>query len=122
MKEQIQKIVKYIHKNYDKFPKSKLDGEEMVIFATGDFGGEYGYGSSDLDGFAVNKDGKLLWVYASGCSCNCGTGSEEKDIKKFELIEIPDDVSKDLLKRIGEFEINKELFIKNTESHEYNSY
>lgn len=122
MKEEIQKILEYIVKNYEKFAKSKLDGEEFVVFATGDFEGEYGYGSSDLDGFATNKTGKLFWVYASGCSCNCSAGSEEKDLKILEITELPDDVSSDLLKMIGVFNTSKEDFIKKVGSYDYESY
>lgn len=122
MKKKIEKIVQYIHKNWEKFPKSFLDKEEYVIFSTGDFGGEYGYGSSDLEGYGVNKKGKLVWVFASGCSCSCSTGSAEKDLKSFEITNIPEDVSKDLLKRIGEFDTDKKLFIKNTITCSYDSY
>lgn len=122
MEKEIKKIVDFINKNWDKFPKSYLNKEEFVIFATGDFSGEYGYGSSDLEGYGVNKNGKLVWVYASGCSCNCGTDAEEKDIKKFLLEQIPDDVSIDLKKRIVEFNENIDNFIKNTIECSYDDF
>jgi len=122
METKIKKIVDYIKKNYNRLPKSKLDDEEVVIFTTGDFSGEYGYGSSDLEGYGVDKNGKLVWVYASGCSCNCGTGMEEKSIKTFGIEKIPDDVSDDLLKMIGLFEIDKAKFDSNIGSYIYNSY
>lgn len=122
MEKEVKKILKYIVSNYDKFNKSKLDNDEFVIFATGDFGGEYGYGSSDLEGFATNETGKLFWVYASGCSCNCNTGSEEKDLKIFEITKLPDDVSNDLLRMIGLFGTSKEEFVKNVGSYNYQSY
>ncbi len=121
MKEKLQKIAKWIKKNYTELPKSVIDDKELVIFATGDFSGEYGYGSSDLEGWGVDKDGKMFWAYASGCSCNCSAGTEEKEWKIMEATPLSEGGT-DLMAKIGLFEVDKEKFKESIGSHSYSSY
>ena len=90
----LTKICKFIKSNYKELPKSDIDKKELVIFATGDFDGEYGYGSSDLDSYGVDIDGKLYWAFASGCSCYCSAGSEEKSVKIVEIKNLDQDFIK----------------------------
>lgn len=118
---EITKIIKWIKDHYSELPESNIDGQKLVIFATGDFSGEYGWGSSDLEGWGVDEDGKLYWAYASGCSCNCGAGTVEKTVKVFELEKFEDGQT-DILKAIGLFITDKEKFKQSIESHEYKSY
>ena len=120
METQVKKICSWIKKNYKDLPKSKIDGKELVIFATGDFNGEYGWGSSDLESWGVDETGKLFWAYASGCSCNCGADTEEKTFKIFAVNGYKDET--DLLKIIGLFTSDKQAFKKSISSYEYNSY
>lgn len=121
MDKKLKKIASWIKKNYKELPESNIDGKKLVIFATGDFSGEYGYGSSDLESWGVDSEGKLFWAYASGCSCNCGADTEEKTFKVFELQKIENDET-DILKAIGLFEISKEDFKKSINSYNYQSY
>lgn len=121
MQEQVKQIIDWIKKNYAKLPVSNIDGKELVIFATGDFSGEYGYGSSDLESWGVDKDGKLFWAYASGCSCDCGAGVEEKTLKVFELEKFEDGQT-DILKAIGLFNSDKNKFKESIQGYEYKSY
>lgn len=120
MEKEIKKIVAYIKKNYNRLKKSNIDNKELVIFATGDFSGEYGYGSSDLEGWGVDIDGKLYWVYASGCSCNCSAGSDKKTIKMF--IAEPQEGCTDIMKAIGLFNTNKKKFDESLSELSYESY
>lgn len=120
MEKQVKKIINWIKKNYDSLPESIIEGKKLVIFATGDFRGEYGFGSSDLKAWGVDESGKLFWAYASGCSCNCGAGTEEKTIKIFEVEKFEDDT--DIVKAVGLFNTNKDLFKKSINSYEYKSW
>lgn len=124
MKEKLEKIGKWVKKNYKDLPKSSIDGKELVIFATGDFSGEYGYGSSDLQSWGFDAGGKLFWAYASGCSCNCSAGIEEADEKTWKVLQATPmgEDNTDLLKQIGLFEIDKEAFRKGIGSYSYESY
>jgi hypothetical protein len=121
MEKELKKIIKWIKENYKDLPKSKIDDKELIIFSTGDFSGEYGYGSSDLKSWGVDKDGKFFWAFASGCSCYCGTDAEEKDIKLFEVEKYPYSET-DLLKVIGLFNTDIEKFKENIASYEYSSW
>ena len=112
-------MLKLLKDNYEKLPKSKIDEEEFVIFATGKFEGEYGYGSSDLESYGIDKNGKLYWIYASGCSCHCDTWSEEKDIKVFEITEKD---PTDILKQFELFNLDKDEFLKGIKSYDYENF
>ena len=122
MKNNLIKLIKWVKKNYDSLPKSIIEGKELVIFATGDFGEEYGYGSSDLKAWGVDKEGKLFWAYASGCSCCCAAGTDEKTVKIFEA-EIPSEFqSTDLSSSVNMFIADLENFKEKISSHEYESW
>lgn len=121
MEKQLKKIISYIKKNYNDLKKSDIDGKELVIFATGDFSGEYGYGSSDLQAWGVDKNGKLFWAFASGCSCLCDAGTKEKDLKVFEVGEFNLD-NTNILKAIGLFLVDKDEFKKSIKSYSYRSW
>lgn len=118
--KEINKIANWIKKNYTRLPKSKIEGKELVIFATGDFGGEYGYGSSDLKSYGVDRDGRLFWAYASGCSCNCDAGTEERTIKLFQVNNLDGDT--DILRAISLFKTDMAKFEESITSHEYTSW
>lgn len=123
MKENnLVKLISWIKRNYKDLPKSIVEGKELVIFSTGDFSGEYGWGSSDLKSWGVDSSGKLFWAYASGCSCGCSAGTEEKTVKIFES-EIPSDLSgTDIENAVNKFIADREEFKKSISSYEYKSY
>ena len=121
MKDKLEKIAKWIKENYSTLPESDIDGKKLVIFATGDFAGEYGYGSSDLDSWGVDDNGRIFWAYASGCSCNCNAGSEEKTSKVLEAIPLTDD-STDLSRKVTLFETDLDKFKSEIVSYSYQSY
>lgn len=121
-KIELQKLITWLKNNYKDLPKSKIDGEEIVIFATGDFGGEYGYGSSDLDSFGINEKGNIVYAYASGCSCYCGAGVDEgAEIteKLFTLKNVDEDLAQDVIKQIDTFIKNNKIEISD---YNYGSY
>lgn len=121
MREKLEEIAKWIKDNYKDLPESDIDGKKLVIFATGDFSGEYGYGSSDLNSYGVDEAGKIFWAYASGCSCQCGAGTKEKTSKVLEAMPLSED-STDLLSKITLFESDKEKFKSSIGSYNYQSY
>jgi hypothetical protein len=121
MKEKLEQIAEWIKANYKDLPESDIDGKKLVIFATGDFSGEYGYGSSDLNSWGVDVDGKIFWAYASGCSCNCDAGTDEKTSKVLEAMPMSEDDT-DLLKQIALFDLDKKAFQSSIGSYNYRSY
>jgi hypothetical protein len=121
-KKILENLIEWLTRNYKNLPKSNIDGEEIVIFATGNFDDEYGYGSSDLDSFGINKDGKIVYAFASGCSCYCGAGVEdgvEVTEKLFTLKGVNEDLAEDIIKQIKQFEVENKIEIA---SYEYESY
>lgn len=49
-KTKLNKMISWLKRNYKDLPKSNIDGTEIVIFATGNFEGEYGWGSRRCGG------------------------------------------------------------------------
>lgn len=100
--DNLEKLCKWIKENFDSLPISKIGGDskyvdkkwirtdakELVIFATGKFEGEYGFGSSDLESWGVDREGKLFWAFASGCSCSCSSGVEDINNMTLKLFEV----------------------------------
>lgn len=70
MKEKIEEVTK----NWDNLLKGKDDSIEFVIIAERNDGCNY---DIDKECLGVTKNGELVWVYLSGCSCS-GGGSTEK--------------------------------------------
>ena len=119
----LTKICNWIKDNYDSLPKSNINGKELVIFSTGDFGGEYGYGSSDLESWGVDNEGKLFWAFASGCSCYCNTSIEEKTMKVFEVTDINNMIdATDICKKIVLFDSDIRLFKESITIHVYSDW
>lgn len=113
-------LAAWVKKNFVELPISNIDGKELVIIATGDFDGEYGYGSSDLESWGIDKDGRLFWAYASGCSCNCGAGTEEKSFKAFEIDNQQKNVK--IQEALSMFNNDPDKFRKSLQAYEYKSY
>lgn len=63
----LKKKIKEIIENYKDLPKSINDDSEFVIIAEKDEGGSY---EEYKECLGVTEDGKLIWCYLSGCSCN----------------------------------------------------
>ena len=91
-------IIKYVVENYNTLPKSSFDDEECVIVKE-ICNEDHGYGHHDYEGIGVNSEGKILWCYSSGCSCNGSCGMEhtltEKvfEVEGFDLSQInPEEV------------------------------
>jgi len=81
MKETIEQVTK----DWDSLPKSKDDNSEFVIIAENDASEFY---ETDKQCLGVLKDGSLVWVYLSGCSCNGGGDMEKIDditVKRFKI-------------------------------------
>ena len=78
------KLHNYVKKNWESLPKSKFDELEVVVVKE-NYNNEEGWGHHSYEGIAVTKDGKYLWVYSSGCSCNGGPSSNDADIKSLVL-------------------------------------
>lgn len=70
----MNKIVKYIKKNWNKLPKSTFNEEEVVIFDTVENSNE-GYGHHSYEGYGVDKKGNIVVCTSSGCSCSGGCGT-----------------------------------------------
>jgi hypothetical protein len=78
-------IIQYVVENYNSLLKSSFDGEECVIVKEIRNSNE-GWGHHDYEGIGINSEGKILWCYSSGCSCNGSCGMEHKNTEKvFEL-------------------------------------
>lgn len=120
MKKDIQNIKDWIVKNYSKLPESEINEKKLVIFATGDFSGEYGYGSADLESWGVDSEGRLFWAYASGCSCGTSADVEEKTIKMFEAEPMTENT--DITKAIELFKKDEDGFAESISSHNYSDY
>jgi hypothetical protein len=76
----------YIQRNWDKLPKSTFDGEEVVMVewvAESDGG----YGHHNFEGWGVNKEGKTVWCYSSGCSCNGEAGIDHDHTTSEKMFE-----------------------------------
>ena len=77
-------IQEYVKNNYSSLPKSSFDGQPCVIVKqiTND---DYGYGHHIYEGIGVTEDGKIIWAYSSGCSCEGSVSttphSDEKTVK-----------------------------------------
>lgn len=78
-------IKNYILENWEKLPKSSFNGDECVIFlCTEDYNG--GYGHHGYAGYGIDKEGKIVYAYSSGCSCNGSCGLDHvKDIKTMNI-------------------------------------
>lgn len=73
----MKNIITYVKHNYAKLPKSRFDAFECVIVKTIN-NDDYGYGNHNYEGVGITKDGKVVWCYSSGCSCNGGPWVDEK--------------------------------------------
>jgi len=78
------KINEYIKENWETLPKSKFDDLELVMFEEISRY-EEGWGHHGYQGLGVNKEGKFIWAYSSGCSCNGGPRSEDATIKTLTI-------------------------------------
>jgi len=83
--------LKWVKDNWDKLPKDTLGygsnkTKEAVWFIDEDTDEEWGI---NQEAIGMTKDGKLLWAYASGCSCWEGEYEihevHSKDIKTLEF-------------------------------------
>jgi hypothetical protein len=81
MEEKIKEVIEL----WDTLPKSKDDDTEFVIIAENDDSEPY---ETNKECLGILKDGSLVWVYLSGCSCG-GNGSLEKiediTVKRFKV-------------------------------------
>jgi len=81
----MEQKIKEVTEAWDTLPKSKDDNTEFVIIAEKDEDMAY---ETDKQCLGVLKDGSLVWVYLSGCSCR-GSGSLEKiedvTVKRFKI-------------------------------------
>ena len=118
----LTEICEYIKNNYSELEKSTIEKKELVIFATGNFDGEYGYGSSDLNSYGVDKEGKLYWAFASGCSCYCSADTEEKTVKIIEIGDFYQDFIEGIKKALTLFNEDKNKFKESIDSHNYDAY
>lgn len=78
------KIVEYVVENWDSLPKSKFDELEVVVVKEMSHS-EEGWGHHSYEGFGINKEGKCLWLFSSGCSCSGGPSSSDADMKALEV-------------------------------------
>lgn len=79
-------LQEYIVKNYNNLPKSTFNDDFCVIFQENRNEDE-GWGHHTYEGYGVTADGKLVWCFSSGCSCN---GSCEMEHKvSYKLLEVP---------------------------------
>lgn len=78
------KIVEYVTENWDTLPKSKFDSLEVVVVREmqNDQGG---WGHHNYEGLGITKEGKFLWLFSSGCSCNGGPSSSDADMKSLVI-------------------------------------
>jgi hypothetical protein len=85
----LKEIKKYVIENYDKLPISKFSdgyGDKAPVLVEG----VAIWGRDDTECFdtdvevlLVTKEGKLIWVYASGCSCY--TAIDHKKLHTFSI-------------------------------------
>lgn len=79
-------ITEYIKENWLRLPKSSFNNEEIVIVETvSDEDG--GWGHHHYEGWGVDRDGKTIWAYSSGCSCNGHCDIEHRHEATFKLLE-----------------------------------
>lgn len=65
----MNKLQKYIVKNWDSLPKSSFDDTDVVIFDTvEDYDG--GWGHHGYEGYGCLQNGDIVVATSSGCSCN----------------------------------------------------
>ncbi len=84
------KIVNYIKKNWEKLPKSRFNGDEVVIFHCND-DSNGGWGNHSYNGYGVDRTGNVVWCYSSGCSCSGSCGVDH--VKDFKTLIIKDNES-----------------------------
>jgi hypothetical protein len=81
----MSKLVDYVVRYYKKLPKSSFNDEEFIVVSEMQ-NEDMGYGHHSYSGVGVSKDGKVYWLYSSGCSCNGSCGADRVlDLKKFEV-------------------------------------
>lgn len=77
-------IIHHVVRNYATLPKSTFNADEAVIIAI-HHDSEGGYGHHSFSGVAIDRWGKVLYAYSSGCSCNGSCGLEHRtDFKTLE--------------------------------------
>jgi hypothetical protein len=83
-------ISEYVKANWGNLPKSTFNDDEVVIVRC-DHDSNEGWGNHSYAGVGVDKDGKTMWCYSSGCSCSGSCGVEHKD--EFKVLEADFDIS-----------------------------
>ena len=89
----MKELIEYVKENYENLGAYAKDGVEAVWIASSDNADSY---EVDEEWLGVQKDGTVMWAYASGCSCWDGdystTPLDEKTIKtsKFNHQEMQD--------------------------------
>jgi hypothetical protein len=79
------KITEYITTNWETLPKSRFNEDEIVVFLCLEDSNE-GWGHHGYSGYGIDKDGKLVHAFSSGCSCNGTCGVDHvKDFKTFSV-------------------------------------
>lgn len=82
----LEEAIKIIIDNWDKLENDAIEGIEAVWFYLSSHSFSY---DIDDEKIGVKKDGKLVWAFASGCSCWDGSWNTEecptKDMKVFEF-------------------------------------
>jgi hypothetical protein len=103
-------IIEYVVKNYVSLPKSSFDNEECVIVKE-IRNEDWGYGHHSYEGIGIDPEGRILWCYSSGCSCDGSCGMEHKNTEKvFEVEEFD-------LSKIDPLEVNFDLIQVNFRSY-----
>lgn len=82
MKRNFVEYINYVIENYDDLEKAENDNGSFVIIAEID---ESEYYSTHKECLGINREGKLIWCFLSGCSCR--GKNENKTIKDLSFKE-----------------------------------
>lgn len=81
------KLIQYISDNWSNLPKSNFNGDEVVIFHCNCDSNE-GWGHHYYDGYGVDKYGRIVMCYSSGCSCTGSCGTDH--VRDFKTLTVKD--------------------------------
>jgi hypothetical protein len=73
-------IISYVKRNYEKLPKSNFDGQSLVVVKEIE-NEDYGYGHHSYEGVGIDEEGKVYWLFSSGCSCNASVSVDHREAK-----------------------------------------